>query len=82
MTDPTPALSAPHQLRSGLLSGQWPVLLVCLLAAALILPSLGKASLKDWDEAIYSQVSKEIVQSGDWLTLHWGTSCGSKSPLS
>jgi 4-amino-4-deoxy-L-arabinose transferase-like glycosyltransferase len=72
MTDPTPALSAPRQLSSGLFSGQWPVLLVCLLAAALILPGLGKASLKDWDEAIYSQISKEIVQSGDWLTLHWG----------
>ncbi len=72
MTDPTPDLSAPRQLRLGLLPGPWPVLLVCLLAAALILPGLGKASLKDWDEAIYSQISKEIVESGDWLTLHWG----------
>jgi 4-amino-4-deoxy-L-arabinose transferase-like glycosyltransferase len=72
MTGSTATPSAARQLRSGLLSGQWPVLLVCLLAAALILPGLGKASLKDWDEAIYSQISKEIVQSGDWLTLHWG----------
>jgi hypothetical protein len=72
MTDPMPSLSSGGHLRSGLLSRHWPVLLVCLLAAALILPGLGKASLKDWDEAIYSQISKEIVQSGDWLTLRWG----------
>ena len=33
---------------------------------------LGAESLNDWDEAIYAQVAKEIVNSGDWLTLHWG----------
>jgi len=27
--------------------------------------------LKNWDEAIYAEVAKEILQSGDWLTLHW-----------
>ena len=72
MMDSMPNFSGGRDLQARLLSRQWPVLLVCLLAAALILPGLGKASLKDWDEAIYSQVSKEIVQSGDWLTLHWG----------
>jgi len=24
-----------------------------------------------WDEAIYAQVSKEMIESGDWLTPHW-----------
>jgi 4-amino-4-deoxy-L-arabinose transferase-like glycosyltransferase len=50
-----------------------------VLAAALTLATLallcwrlGAASLNDWDEAIYAQVAKEIVTSGDWLTLHWG----------
>ena len=33
---------------------------------------LGARTLNNWDEAIYAQVSKEIVTSGDWLTLHWG----------
>jgi 4-amino-4-deoxy-L-arabinose transferase-like glycosyltransferase len=32
---------------------------------------LGDPALKNWDEAIYAEVAKEIVQSGDWLTLHW-----------
>jgi 4-amino-4-deoxy-L-arabinose transferase-like glycosyltransferase len=32
---------------------------------------LGSGSLAAWDEAIYAQVSKEIAQGGDWLTLHW-----------
>ncbi|MGB3693923.1 MAG: glycosyltransferase family 39 protein [Spirulinaceae cyanobacterium] len=49
---------------------QIPVLLV--LSAIVLLWKLGQGSLKDWDEAIYAQIAKEIVQSGDWLTLHWG----------
>ncbi|HEX8649982.1 MAG TPA: glycosyltransferase family 39 protein [Pyrinomonadaceae bacterium] len=32
---------------------------------------LGASSLAAWDEAIYAQVSKEILRGGDWLTLHW-----------
>ena len=32
---------------------------------------LGAASLNDWDEAIYAQIAKEIVEGGDWITLHW-----------
>ena len=27
--------------------------------------------MKNWDEAIYAEVAKEILQSRDWLTLHW-----------
>ncbi len=32
---------------------------------------LGNRPLANWDEAIYAQISKEILQSGDWFTLHW-----------
>lgn len=46
--------------------------LVLMLAAALVfLYGLGARPLEDWDEAIYAQVAKEIVERGDWLTLHW-----------
>lgn len=41
------------------------------IAAGALLWKLGAGSLAAWDEAIYAQVSKEIAQSGDWLTLHW-----------
>jgi 4-amino-4-deoxy-L-arabinose transferase-like glycosyltransferase len=44
---------------------------VALGAAALLLPRLGAGSLRDWDEAIYAQVAREILASGDWLTLHY-----------
>jgi 4-amino-4-deoxy-L-arabinose transferase-like glycosyltransferase len=32
---------------------------------------LGDPALKNWDEAIYAEVAKEILLSRDWLTLHW-----------
>jgi len=33
---------------------------------------LGEGSLRDWDEAIYAQVSREIIQNNDWITLRHG----------
>ncbi len=42
------------------------------LSAIILLWKLGQRSLEDWDEAIYAQISKEIVQNGDWITLHYG----------
>ncbi len=32
---------------------------------------LGQDSLYDWDEAWYGQVVKELLATGDWVTLHW-----------
>ena len=37
-----------------------------------LLWKLGSGSLADWDEAIYAEIAWEILQDGDWLTLHWG----------
>lgn len=48
-----------------------PISLLVLIVAFALLWKLGTGSLAAWDEAIYAQVSKEIVRSGDWLTLHW-----------
>src|SRR5215211_3367672 len=48
----------------------WTVLSLLVVAFALLW-KLGAGSLAAWDEAIYAQVSKEIVQGGEWLTLHW-----------
>lgn len=47
------------------------LLVLLLISIFVFLYDLGGRPLEDWDEAIYAQVSKEILQSGDWLTLHW-----------
>lgn len=51
-------------------SKDWFVLIILVsLATFVILLKLGQGSLYDWDEAIYAQISKEIVQRKGWLTL-------------
>ncbi len=47
------------------------LLVLTIIAALVFLYGLGARPLEDWDEAIYAQVAKEMVQGGDWLTLHW-----------
>jgi 4-amino-4-deoxy-L-arabinose transferase-like glycosyltransferase len=41
-----------------------------IAACAVCFLCLGRGALY-YDEAIYAQVSKEIVRSNQWLTLHW-----------
>ncbi|MGB7251432.1 MAG: glycosyltransferase family 39 protein [Phormidesmis sp.] len=48
------------------------LILLSAVAVTMLFWRLGEASLNDWDEAIYAQISKEIVTGGDWITLHWG----------
>ncbi len=47
-------------------------LLIVLLAVSFVMffYKLGAPSLFETDEVIYSQVAREIVRSGDWITLH------------
>lgn len=47
------------------------IALLLSITAFALLWKLGAGSLAAWDEAIYAQVSKEMVRGGDWLTLHW-----------
>src|SRR5207249_7769727 len=49
----------------------WPLAGLLSLAAFVLLARLGYGALDDWDEAIFAQVSKEMVRGGDWLTPHW-----------
>lgn len=58
--------------RSTAKSQYWVFGLIMLIATFVLFYELGARTLNNWDEAIYAQVSKEIVNSGDWLTLHWG----------
>lgn len=47
-------------------------LFAAALAALVILTLLGHNRLTDWDEGIYAQVSREMLQSG-WLVPHWNS---------
>jgi 4-amino-4-deoxy-L-arabinose transferase-like glycosyltransferase len=70
IANPNPTLAADRLFQTAS-QGLWLAILT-LGALALLSWRLGATSLNDWDEAIYAQVAKEIVTSGDWLTLHWG----------
>src|ERR1041385_3566891 len=57
-------------------------LMVALLATWALLRQLGNGSLNDWDEATYAEVTREMVQTADWITPHWnGFPFHDKPPL-
>lgn len=49
----------------------WVATVATLFACGLLAPRLASGALEHWDEAWYAQVSHEMVETGDWLTLHW-----------
>lgn len=56
--------------------------LLLIFAAVYILGNIGTGSLTTWDEAVYANISREILQTGDWLVLrHEGTPWFGKPPL-
>ena len=48
-------------------------LVILLFAAAFALFAKLGSGVLFWDEAIYAQVSKEMLETGDWLTPHWNS---------
>jgi 4-amino-4-deoxy-L-arabinose transferase-like glycosyltransferase len=58
------------------------IILIVAIATFMILFRLGSNSFYAWDEAIYAQIAREMVSSGDWLTPHWNfTPFFEKPPL-
>ena len=53
-------------------ASHWVVFALLSVSALIFFWQLGEGSLSDWDEAIYAQIAKEMVQGGDWLTPHFG----------
>ena len=51
-----------------------------LLSSFFLLFHLNTGSLASWDEAIYAQVAREIVWSGNWLNLTWDGSVWLNKP--
>jgi 4-amino-4-deoxy-L-arabinose transferase-like glycosyltransferase len=66
ITMPTQATHAAPLLTPRYFS--WGIAAVILVATFAFLWRLGNASLRDWDEATYAEISKEMVISGNWLT--------------
>jgi 4-amino-4-deoxy-L-arabinose transferase-like glycosyltransferase len=45
--------------------------LIIIVSAAVLFFRIGSTPLHSWDEAVYAQSAKEMVQGGDWRTPHW-----------
>jgi 4-amino-4-deoxy-L-arabinose transferase-like glycosyltransferase len=41
-----------------------------VLAAVYIAANIGTGSLSTWDEALYANISANILKSGDWMVMH------------
>jgi 4-amino-4-deoxy-L-arabinose transferase-like glycosyltransferase len=48
------------------------IALLLLLSALMLLIRLDHGSLDDWDEAIYAQMAREMLQADEWLVPHLG----------
>jgi 4-amino-4-deoxy-L-arabinose transferase-like glycosyltransferase len=76
---------APHRSKVQMRTPRQSLKLTLFLFALALLmfgTSLGLGSLYDWDEAWYGQVAKEILRTGDWVTLQWrGAPFFDKPPL-
>ena len=48
-----------------------PVLTLVLLASITFFLGLGRQAITDRDEAYYAEASREMLESGDWLTPHF-----------
>jgi 4-amino-4-deoxy-L-arabinose transferase-like glycosyltransferase len=64
-----PVDDASGGIRDWILSPGRTGLLLSLLAVLVIFPTLGRSGLKDWDEAIYASVSRQIYLTGDLVRL-------------
>lgn len=47
---------------------------IFFLSLVVFLWRLGSGHLQNWDEAIYAEVSKNIIERNEWMTLFWSDS--------
>ena len=52
-------------------SSYFHIIILLILSSFIMFNNLGDSSLNNWDEGIHAQVSKEILNTGDWITPHW-----------
>jgi 4-amino-4-deoxy-L-arabinose transferase-like glycosyltransferase len=46
-------------------------LLIIVCAFGLLFYRLGSRPLNSWDESVYAESAREMLEDGDWLTPHW-----------
>jgi len=56
------------------------ILILIAVASVILLFNLGGGSLSSWDEAFYAEVSREILETNNWIDLTWGGSPWSDKP--
>ena len=56
------------------------IVILLIISSIILFFNLGSGSLSSWDEAFYAQVSREIVQSDNWIDLTWGGAPWSDKP--
>jgi len=54
--------------------------ILLIISAFILLWNLGTGSLNSWDEALYAEVSREILETGNWIDLSWGGAQWSDKP--
>lgn len=47
------------------------ILILLLVSSSVLFFRLQRNKLQSWDEAVYAESAKEMVQHGDWLTPRW-----------
>lgn len=57
------------------------VALLLLVAFLTFFAGLGRAAIGDSDEAFYAEASREMVESGDWLTPHYNYELRFQKPI-
>jgi len=58
------------------------LIILLLISGVVLFWSLGSGSLASWDEAIYANISNEIIKSNNWIDLtHEGVPWNDKPPL-
>jgi 4-amino-4-deoxy-L-arabinose transferase-like glycosyltransferase len=50
----------------------WECLVAAGIAAGILFWRLGERPLLDWDEALYAQIARELVEQRRWFDLTWG----------
>jgi 4-amino-4-deoxy-L-arabinose transferase-like glycosyltransferase len=56
------------------------IIIIFMLAVTLMMSKLGGSGLATYDDAFYAQKAKEILSTGDWMTMHYDGNAHFENP--